>query len=649
VEALREFRLKPRLTRCILAAVTLLILLSSTGITEASAYYSLTKESQTIVRPPEILLHNGTAGTSIIYTNNTSAKVSVEAPSVYDFVDNNVSNVDSNASIGTHSNFAALQIGPDSLFDILTETDNGGVVNDSENFVDDNTSNIDGVDDKGTHSNFTAQQYYDGYFDTLTEVNIPVSTTYQIHPTDFDDLHNEWENETDAWDWNNATSAISTKDTDDNIYWLAWNNTGQGTISQVDLRVRFDLTGLIDDYVTINWYVSETQGAGTYLINSTNQGTDILVTFNDVTEPINGTWEWTDIGNLEIRQEGGAVSKDDITYAVDEVWGWVSTSTPNYELDLEIRWTTADYDEANEYLCINVGTTDDEDLQVDVWTGSWTNLLSDLNASSWNNVSITSYLTSGTFIVRFLGGTESGDSNQDTWQIECSLLHVWSSEYNYNLDLEVQWTDANYTRTNEELCIRTGTTDTEDIEVYVWNATGSSWHKVFDDLVANAWNNVSVSTYLTDSNFTVRFTGTNKTGDATQSSWEIDASLLHMWNDLEDYVYHYDYILRVNNTVTDSWQIRLKEYSDSSIGRLQNCTIYFRNSTNDNSTQIVIENGSFNQTEGPWYNLTSLETIYITMTVEATIIGTSLVYTYLETRKPGTTTYLQYTIAFEIT
>jgi len=483
------------------------------------------------VSMPPVILQNGTAGESTIYMNRTSAKVSVEAPLVYDFVDNNISNVDSNATIGAHSNFTAQQYGPDSLFDNLTEADTGGPVNDTENFVDDNTSNIDGVDDKGTHGNFTAQQYCDSYFDTLTEANIPVSTTYQIHPTEFNDLLNNWNNEPTAWDWNNTTSATETKGkVASSIYWHTWNSTGQGTISQVDLRVRLDLTGLSDDYMTLSWYVGATQGTGTYEINSGNHGTDIVVTFNDVAEPTNGTWEWADIGNLEIRQVGMPVGGPDaVTYAVDEVWGWVSTSTPNFELDLEIRWTTVDYDETDEYLCINVGTTGDEDLKVEVWTGSWTNLLTDLNASSWNNVSVSSYLTSDILIVRFLGGTESGDSNQDSWQIECSLLHVWSWEYNYNLDLEIQWTDANYTRTNEELCIKTGTfSGSENIQAKVWNNTGSSWHWVMN-LTESQWNNASITSYLTSSTFTVQFLGGTETGDTSQDSWSIDAALLHVW------------------------------------------------------------------------------------------------------------------------
>jgi len=53
----------------------MLILLGSSG-TEASVYYSLSKESQTTVGSPPVILEEGIAGSSTIYTNNTSAKVS---------------------------------------------------------------------------------------------------------------------------------------------------------------------------------------------------------------------------------------------------------------------------------------------------------------------------------------------------------------------------------------------------------------------------------------------------------------------------------------------------------------------------------------------------------------------------------------------
>jgi hypothetical protein len=447
------------------------------------------------VSTPPVILQNGTNGTSTIYINSTSAKVGVVSLSA----------------------------------------------NETEDYVD-LLSNVDNSTDVGTHSNFTAQQNYDGYFDTLTEASTPIPTTYQIHPTTFYEESNAWQSENNAWDWNNATSAINTKKINDDIYWLTWNNTGQGTINQVDLRVRLDLTGLVDDYVIISWYVEATQGMGTYEINSTNQGTDIVVTFDDVIEPINGTWEWADIGNLEIRQVGTEVSKDTFTYAVDEVWGWVSASSPNCELDLEVQWTNVDFDEPNEELCIYCGTMGAENITVDAWNGT-------------------------------------------------------------------------------------------------------AWNEVFADL-SSGWNNVSVSTYLTSSNFTVRFKGGNEVGDASQDSWNIDATLLYVFTSVET---TYDYVLGVNNTVANSWEVRLKKYANASIGRLQNCTIYLRNATNANSTQIVIENGSFNQTEGPWYNLDSSETIYMAITVEANSTGTSYVYTYLEICTPNTTTYAQYVITFKIT
>jgi hypothetical protein len=228
--------------------------------------------------------------------------------------------------------------------------------------------------------------------------------------------------------------------------------------------------------------------------------------------------------------------------------------------------------------------------------------------------------------------------------MDIALIHIWhNGGASYELDLEVQWTNADYARTNEELCIYAGTTGAENIRVDVWN--GSAWINILTDLTANSWNNVSVSSYLGSAVFTIRFKGGTEISDTNQDSWNIDATLLHVWT----YGATFDYVLRVNNTITDSFQIRLKKYADSNIGRLQNCGIYFRNSTNANSTQIIIENGSFNQAEGTWFTLSPLETIYVALTSETERAGTSYIYVHLEARKPGTTTCAQYTIAFEVT
>ena len=81
-------------------------------------------EASIPVTATTVILQNGTAGTSTIYTD-TNATVSVSGYG-YDFVDNNDTNVDSSANKGTHSNFTAQQYGPDSILDTLTEENTGG-------------------------------------------------------------------------------------------------------------------------------------------------------------------------------------------------------------------------------------------------------------------------------------------------------------------------------------------------------------------------------------------------------------------------------------------------------------------------------------------------------------------------------------------
>ena len=203
-------------------------------------------------------------------------------------------------------------------------------------------------------------------------------------------------------------------------------------------------------------------------------------------------------------------------------------ASSDYRLDQEVQWTDVSYSLPNENLSIYGGTMGVEDIKVDIWNGTgWETVFSDLSVG-WNNVSITDWLTTSNLTIRFKGGTEIDDSSQDTWQIDIASLHVWrDAGENYELDLEVQWTNVDYSEANEELCIYGGTMSAEDIMVDVWNGTG--WENVFTNLI-NGWNNVTVSSYLTSSTFTVRFKGSTETIDTTQDNWDIDATLLHTWS-----------------------------------------------------------------------------------------------------------------------
>jgi hypothetical protein len=105
----------------------------------------------------------------------------------------------------------------------------------------------------------------------------------------------------------------------------------------------------------------------------------------------------------------------------------VTGSPTNYELDLEEQFVNVDYHETNEYLCIYLSShSGSESIKVDVWYNSaWNNVLTDLSVG-WNNVTVSSYLTTSTLAIRFKGSIETGDTAQDTWNIDATLLHLWS-------------------------------------------------------------------------------------------------------------------------------------------------------------------------------------------------------------------------------
>jgi len=113
---------------------------------------------------------------------------------------------------------------------------------------------------------------------------------------------------------------------------------------------------------------------------------------------------------------------------------------------------------------------------------------------------------------------------------------------------------------------------------------------------------------------------------------------------------NYNYVLKIANQVSDAWKIRLRAYSQSNITRLNNCTIYFRNSTDGTSGQIYIISGVCTQPTGLWYDLPSSPAErYIALSLNAGNSEVSYIYVYLEILVLDKTTYAQYVLTFEIT
>ncbi|MBE3137780.1 MAG: type IV pilin [Thermoplasmata archaeon] len=105
------------------------------------------------------------------------------------------------------------------------------------------------------------------------------------------------------------------------------------------------------------------------------------------------------------------------------------TPDANYKLDLEVQWTNVNYQLLNEEFCIYTGDLGSENIIVDAWNGSnWITVFNPLLPSQWNNVSITNWLTSPTFTIRYRDGTPTNDQTRNTWNIDAALLHLRTTQ-----------------------------------------------------------------------------------------------------------------------------------------------------------------------------------------------------------------------------
>ena len=295
-----------------------------------------------------------------------------------DFIDQ-ISNVDSHADHGTHSDFTKEQTAPDTVYDTLTEAD-----------TDTNTSQLGKTSGSGTSYRTTAAD----------EVRLGVFT------------------------------AATTGEVASVVFY------GRGVSATNAKAIITDSSGnLLTNGVGAATAVSAT--AGTKTLTYTAGSRPILI--SGTTYWIGMIWQAA--GRVYYDSTTGATSKQDTTNSyttptsptdaasTTETWRlmYANINNINYELDLEEQWIAAEYSLANEELCIKTGSLNAENLKVDVRTGStWTTVINPLVANQWNNVSVSAYLTSSTFTMRFIGTTETGDTSPSTWQIDSVLLHTWS-------------------------------------------------------------------------------------------------------------------------------------------------------------------------------------------------------------------------------
>jgi hypothetical protein len=379
-----------------------------------------------------------------------------------------------------------------------------------EDYVD-QISNVDGSPDKGSHSNFDYMKATDNNYDTLTEgdygsyatityvgAGAKASGTGAVTPAlptgwqanDIFLLFCETANEavTAPTGWTEVASspqgtgtAGGTSATRLTVFWRrATSSETAPTIADPGDHICAGILAFRNVVETGNpWDVTvgdvlTTASTSVTIPGATTTVPGCMVVVAVATGPDTTTaqcsgWTNTNLQNLQelvdyytnsgngggfgvaagTMTNAGNYGSTTATVATSFVQGRISIALkpkwiPNYQLDLEVQWINVDYNQQNEYLCIKTGTLNDESLKVDVWTGSsWVNVIASLTANSWNNVSVSTYLTSSTFTIRFVGATESGDTVQSSWQVDSALLHLWTSGYNLNLRvMDYDLTDA---------------------------------------------------------------------------------------------------------------------------------------------------------------------------------------------------------------
>ncbi|MFW9854519.1 MAG: hypothetical protein ACFFFG_05645 [Candidatus Thorarchaeota archaeon] len=171
---------------------------------------------------------------------------------------------------------------------------------------------------------------------------------------------------------------------------------------------------------------------------------------------------------------------------------------------------------------------DDGELYLELWDGTAWNTYQDMNLlphSEFQWVFYSQKITDASYYIPDfqIRWRANGFQNENAY---IDYVNIKKEELGgLNLDLEVQFTDVVSFLDLEELAIRTGSFGgSEDINISYW--TGSAWSSIAADLNPNSWNNFTVN--LSSSTFTIKFGGSNTSGDSIQDWWEIDAVLLRI-------------------------------------------------------------------------------------------------------------------------
>jgi signal peptidase I len=529
----------------------ILCVLSITFVAQSSIVLVYPSDTENITTTsPLIVLHEGTQGISTI-TDNINANVSVSSSGtgskIEDYVDNNLSNVDSFDDKGTHSNFTAQQYGPDSTCDLLMEgkTLTGNYdeyiwISGNDDYVRKlNKSDPGGTEilnwETGTSYPFGCEFRIESFHEYLYIVDygsgvdalikFDANTGSELARWDISGYSGDAQGLT----WNGSRWFIADR-ADDAIYQVDPTNpiVAERSFSYIGIGY---ITGLAWD--------------GSYLW-VTDEGSDTVYQI-DIYGNIQTSWSLTNPTGIAYDPTSGHLwitTIDDYLYEYNTNGSEINSWNPagaspegvafahideySYMLDLEVQWTNVDYDEAKEELAIYIE--------------KWNNTHS-LNATGGYMV-----VGDGTPDWGSTKGTISFWLNWDTFGYGATRPKLWGQHGNFQIEqigigtdppvhhLFVDWgsTISIESNTNFELnkwyfIAVVWNEETDDLYLYV----GDENNAPTEDKYNSGWTS-SVSTVgVTENNFMSSSGGVLPMDGRGEDLryWDIDRSLTEIQSD----------------------------------------------------------------------------------------------------------------------
>jgi hypothetical protein len=292
-------------------------------------------------------------------------------------------------------------------------------------YVDNDSSDVDATADIGTASTFNNQKATDSTYDTLTEADSDSGTsTFGDSSGSGTSYRTTAANEVRLY----AVSAGSTGEVASIVFY------GRGSSATNAKAIICDSSGnLLTNGVGDAVAVSTTAGTKTLTFSAGSRplvvsGTTYWIGFISQAAI-----------RLYYDSTTGATSKQDTSNSYStptsptdagsttETWRlmYANVNNINGRLNYEEQFTDVPYDAATVNLCVKTGAFSGDTLKLYQWfTGNstWGVVSASLTASSWNNFTVTP--SESTYTIKFEDNTQTNDNTLSTFQVDATMLYV---------------------------------------------------------------------------------------------------------------------------------------------------------------------------------------------------------------------------------